>query len=190
MTSRIPAAAAAVLLALTLAACSAAPAARPSSASKPPKPAPSPAASVDPVETSGPEETPGALTCESMISQGTVEALTAAGWTAKPVDFIIGDLNLSDGLLCFWADYSVASDHGQLYGWSRIDAEAAADAQSALIAQGWRREDGPKGVYITEDPQYSMGVDDDGYGSTYLFGDGWVKFSDTKQGLVLISDPA
>ena len=55
-----------------------------------------------------------------------------------------------------------------------------------MIESGWRREDGADGIYITEDPQYAMGTDDDGYGMTYLFGDGWVKFADTRQSLLLI----
>jgi hypothetical protein len=32
-----------------------------------------------------------------------------------------------------------------------------------------------------------MGTDEDGYGMTYLFGDGWVTLSDTKQGLLLVT---
>lgn len=31
-----------------------------------------------------------------------------------------------------------------------------------------------------------METDGEGYGMTYLFGDGWVKVADTKQGLVLV----
>ncbi|WP_435744329.1 hypothetical protein [Microbacterium sp. PMB16] len=148
--------------------------------------APKPASSAEPVSTPTPTTPDAAISCESMISAGTVEALTAAGWTAKPKEFVVGDVELTEGLLCFWADYSVGSDHGQLYGWSKITEDDASRAQSALLAGGWRREDGPEGTYFTEDPQYSMGTDDDGYGMTYLFGDGWVKLADTKQGLVLI----
>ena len=117
---------------------------------------------------------------------GTVDALSAAGWTAQQKDFVIGDVALPEGMLCFWGDYNVGSDHGQLYGWSKISSEDAVQAQSALLAAGWTREDGPEGTYITEDPQFSMGIDEDGYGMTYLFNDGWVKLADTRQGLVLI----
>lgn len=147
-----------------------------------------PQASVEPAATPDPEPTSAALTCESMISSGTVAALTEAGWTAETKDFVIGDTTIpeDEGLLCFWGDYAVASDHGQLYGWAELSAGAASDAQTSLLAAGWHREDGPEGVYITEDPQYAMGTDDDGYGMTYLFGDGWVKLADTKQGLLLI----
>lgn len=121
-----------------------------------------------------------------MISPGTVEALTDAGWTAKPKEFVVGDVELTDGLLCFWADYSVGSDHGQLYGWAEITAEQAEKAQEALAAGGWRREESAEGTYVTEDPQYAMGTDEEGYGMTYLFDDGWVKLADTKQSLILI----
>jgi hypothetical protein len=184
MSRRILASTAAGLFALTVltgcAAPSTPPAATPSS-STPPTPA-----AVEPVTTPEPSATPAEISCESMISAGTVDALSDAGWTAEPKEFVIGDVELTEGMLCFWGDYSVGSDHGQLYGWSPITAENAAKAQTALVAGGWRREEGPSGVYFTEDPQYSMGTDDDGYGMTYLFGDGWVKLADTKQGLVLI----
>jgi hypothetical protein len=144
-----------------------------------PVPTPKPASSREP-------ESPGELTCESMISAGTVSALTDTGWTAQPKEFVVGGVEATDGLLCFWADYSVASDHGQLYGWAALSTEDAERAQSGLLAEGWKREDGSDGVYFTEDPQYAMGLDDDGYGMTYLFGDGWVRFADTRQGLILI----
>lgn len=148
--------------------------------------APAPEPSVEPVSSPEPTASESVLSCESMISVGTVDALSDAGWTAQSKEFVIGDVELTDGLLCFWGDYSVGSDHGQLYGWSAITVEDAARAQSALVEGGWRREDDPEGVIFTEDPQYSMGTDDEGYGMTYLFGDGWVKLADTKQGLVLI----
>lgn len=149
---------------------------------------PAPQTSVEPATTPEPEPTPGALSCESMISPGTVAALSEAGWTAETKDFVIGDTTIPEeaGLLCFWGDYSVGSDHGQLYGWAELSASAASDAQTSLLAAGWHREDGSEGVYITEDPQYAMGTDDDGYGMTYLFGDGWLKLADTRQGLILI----
>ncbi|MBT2485622.1 MULTISPECIES: hypothetical protein [unclassified Microbacterium] len=152
-------------------------------------PTTAPHASATPTPGSDPgasAETEGPITCETMISPGTVEALTDAGWTAKPKEFVVGDVELTEGLLCFWADYSVGSDHGQLYGWAEITAEQAEKAQEALAAGGWRREESPEGVYFTEDPQYAMGTDDEGYGMTYLFNDGWVKLADTKQSLILI----
>lgn len=185
MIPRITSATAGALLllaALTACAGPAAPAPSPTAAAS----TPTPQATAAPIDTPATEEPDAEISCESMISPGTVEALTTAGWTAKPKDFVIGDVTLTEGLLCFWADYAVGSDHGQLYGWSAITPEDAASAQAALLASGWTREDGPEGTYITEDPQFSMGTDEDGYGMTYLFHDGWVKLADTRQGLVLI----
>ncbi|MGA7146930.1 MAG: hypothetical protein WBX17_00370, partial [Microbacterium sp.] len=74
--------------------------------------------------------------------------------------------------------------------WAPIVADAAVDAQADLVDQGWLREEAPNGVYITEAKETTIAVDADGYGMTYLFGDGWVKLADTKQGLLLIEWPA
>lgn len=170
-----------LLVALTACAAPSDPAASPApAASASTEPTEQPVASPEPAESDDP------LTCETMISKGTVEALTDAGWTAKATEFRIGEVELTAGLLCFWGDYTVGSDHGQLYGWSEITADDARKAQATLLDGGWTREDGPAGTYFTEDPQYSMGTDDEGYGMTYLFNDGWVKLADTKQSLLLI----
>ncbi|MFE6733909.1 hypothetical protein [Microbacterium sp. NPDC057650] len=185
MNPRIPLAATGILaLALAITACA------PS-----PEPAPTKSAAEKPVETPvataaaeepEPAPTKGAdPTCETIISEGTVKGLEDQGWTAESADFTIGELVLDGGILCSWADYSTASDHGQQYGWAPIDAQTASKAQSTLISEGWQRVDGEDGV-ITEDPKYAFATDDDGYGLTYQFGDGWVKYADTKQGLVLI----
>ena len=56
-------------------------------------------------------------------------------------------------------------------------------------SQGWLRESGADGVYVTESPETTIAADENGYGMTYLFGDGWVMLADTKQGLVLIEWP-
>ncbi|WP_091033467.1 hypothetical protein [Microbacterium oxydans] len=184
MTPRImTAAAGSLLLLVTLTACGAPadPPASPTSNAVAPSPAPSP----EPVNSSVPEA-PAELTCESMISAGTVSVFTDMGWTAQSKEFVVGGVELTDGLLCFWADYSVASDHGQLYGWAALSTEEATQAQEGLLAEGWKREAGADGVYVTEDPRYAMGLDEDGYGMTYLFGDGWVRFADTRQGLILV----
>lgn len=186
MSPRIPLVATGILLLGALTACvgpaETGPSPTPSAASSAPQ------ASAEPAATPDPSATPATLTCEGMISPGTVAALTDAGWTAETKDFVIGDVTIPEdaGLLCFWADYDIASDHGQLYGWAAMSAAEATEAQQALLASGWRREDTASGIMLTEDPQFSMGTDDDGYGMTYLFGDGWVKFADTKQGLILI----
>jgi hypothetical protein len=185
MNPRTPVAAlAGLLLAVALTACAGAPQAEPKPADTAAETTPEP--TVQPVETEAPETTEGELACDTIVTEGTVEALTAIGWTPKRQDFVIGDIALPDGMLCFWADYTVASDHGQLYGWAEISADDAAAAQASLLESGWLRENGPEGSYFTEDPQFSLGTDDEGYGMTYLFGDGWVKLSDTKQGLILI----
>jgi hypothetical protein len=174
----------ALFVTLALTSCSGTPDAGDSPAPQKPKPSSQP--STPPPATDAPAAPPVEPTCETIVSTGTVQVLTDAGWTFEEKDFVIGDVTLSDGLLCFWADYEVASDHGQLYGWSEISPADATRAQSSLLAEGWTREDGPEGIYLTENPQFAMGVDEDGYGMTYLFGDGWVKFADTRQGLLLI----
>ncbi|MDH5132693.1 MULTISPECIES: hypothetical protein [unclassified Microbacterium] len=152
--------------------------------------APDPSPSQEPTSAAGDAAaTPAAtdeLTCESMISEGTVAALTEAGWTAEPREFRVGGVELSEGLLCFWADFTVPSDHGQMYGWSALSPADAERAREGLEDEGWRSEESAQGVYVTEDPQYAMSTDEDGYGMTYLFGDGWVKVADTKQGLLLV----
>ena len=184
MRPRTTSAAAGVLLLLAaLTACSA-PATPGASAA--PSSSPRAESSAEPATTPTASPADAPISCEAMISAGTVQALTDAGWSAQPTPFVIGEVELTTGLLCFWADYTVGSDHGQLYGWSEISAEDAAEAQSSLLSSGWTREDGTEGTYFTEDPRFAMGTDDDGYGMTYLFHDGWVKLADTKQSLLLI----
>lgn len=183
MNPRIPAALTGLLLIAALTACSGAPAADPTPTPDATTPAAEPP--VEPVATQEPVDTE-APTCETIITAGTVDALTEIGWTPERKDFVIGDVALPDGMLCFWADYSVATDHGQLYGWAAISADEATKAQTSLLASGWIRENAPEGSYFTEDPRFSLSVDEQGYGMTYLFGDGWVKLSDTKQGLILV----
>ena len=176
----------ALFLVLALSGCSSAPTAVATPTQSPTEAAAEP--TTEPASTPAPEPTTTATppTCETMISPGTVDALTEAGWTAGIKEFYVGGVKLSDGLLCFWADYTVASDHGQLFGWSEISAPDAAKAQAALLADGWKREDSPEGMYITQDARHALGTDEEGYGMTYLFGDGWVKLADTKQSLILI----
>lgn len=144
--------------------------------------------SVAPV-TPVPDAPAAAPTCETLISKTTVDALTAEGWTVEKRDFTIAGDVISGGMQCFWADFSVASDHGQLYGWAPLTEDRANTAIDRLIAEGWLREDSDRGIYVTVDPKFAFATDEDGYGMTYLFGDGWVTLSDTKQGLVLIEAP-
>lgn len=142
---------------------------------------------VDKEESPAPATPDAAPSCETIISDSAVKGFADVGWTFEQEPFAIGDLELTTGVLCFWADYSVASDHGQLFGWSTITADQSSKAQRTLLSEGWKREDGSEGVYITENPDFSMGTDENGYGMTYLFGDGWVEVADTKQSLAMIS---
>jgi hypothetical protein len=48
-------------------------------------------------------------------------------------------------------------------------------------------EEVPEGLIVTESADTTVATDDQGYGLTYLFGDGWVKHADTKQGLLLVT---
>ncbi len=129
-------------------------------------------------------------TCETLIGADVVADFESIGWTAQAEKLYIGERALDDGLQCVWADFEgPAGDHLQMFGWGEVSADEAADSQAWLVSQGWIREDSDLGVYITTPKGTAIVVDDDGYGMTYLFGDGWVKFADTKQGLLLIEWP-
>lgn len=189
ITPRLRFAAVAATLAVTAlvaSACAAEPqpADTPSSAPTPAETAPAPDAEPAPTE---PAPGPGDPTCDTIIPESTVADFESLGWTYKADVFYVGELELSDGLQCVWADFDApASDHLQLFGWAPITAADADTAQDSLVSQGWVREEGPEGVYITENPNTTIAVDDEGYGMTYLFADGWVKLADTKQGLLLV----
>ncbi len=129
-------------------------------------------------------------TCDTIVSPSLVEKLTGLGWTAKEDVFSAGDTALEGGIQCTWADFDGhASDNLLVYGWAPIDETAARALQSELVSQGWVREDDGGSVYITESPEFASSVDENGYGTTYQFGDGWVKIARTKQGLLLIDWP-
>jgi hypothetical protein len=138
-------------------------------------------------ETPAPTPSRGPLSCDTLITADTVAALKKQGWVAQQRDFSFGPNVVAGGLECLWADPSTTSDHGLLYGWAPISASDAAAREAQLVSSGWVREDSDRGVYITADPRTTLSTDDQGYGMTYLFGDGWVTVSDTKQGLVLIT---
>ena len=138
-----------------------------------------------PTPTSAPTE----VSCESIISTDTAAQLAAQGWTAKESPLVVGTTTVSDGLSCMWADFAVPSGALLIFGWGPIDDADAVAAQNELLAQGWMREEGTEGTYITEDPMQAPTTDVDGYGMTYLFGDGWGTVADTKQGLLLINRP-
>ncbi len=171
-----------VIAIATIAGCTEpAPAASPSQSAAPPA-----ASSAPPPDAEG---TPPDPTCESILSSALVETFAEIGWTTQVDPFVLGDQEL-DGMLCKWANFEQPNaNEVQIYGWARIDAAEAAEATSLLENQGWIREETAEGVLVTEDPDFAMIVDDDGYGMTYLFGDGWVIVADTRQNLVLVNRP-
>lgn len=164
----------------------------------PATPGAQPTDAVEPTAPSspGPEETVGAVdpqdvTCEMLLEPELVEDLTSRDWTPREDPFYIGDIQLLDGTACTWGDFTAESgDNLLLFAWSPITADERTTAIAALQAEGWTTEEGSEGMYVTEDPAEAIAVDDEGYGMTYLFGDGWVTLSDTKQGLVLIQRPS
>ncbi|MGZ0710555.1 hypothetical protein ACWPKO_19685 (plasmid) [Coraliomargarita sp. W4R53] len=138
-------------------------------------------------ETAAPLEVP---TCDNLIAEGVAADFTELGWSAKTETFYLGNIAITDGVQCVWADYveGELSDQLQIFGGALITAEDAAADQAALEAEGWVREESAEGVYITENPETAF-APVDGYGITYFFGDGYVQLSDTKQGLLLIDWP-
>lgn len=180
---------AALTLGLALAACSADPAPEPTPSSEPTTSETKPTPSPEPVETEPVEEPAADPTCETIIGPNTIKIFEEHGWTYEEDEFRIGADIVEGGLHCVWGDYTVASDHVQVFGWAPIDASDSASAQQSLIADGWIRADADGRTYITEDPQFSIALDEAGFGMTYEFGDGWVTLADTKQSLVLIKKP-
>lgn len=191
MRTRYPLAVGVLLTSLLLASCGAEAAQSQTSQTPQAPPAAEPAAPSPTTVAADPEEEPtpqpeAELTCETIVSDGTVEALTSQGWTSVQEKFYIGETVVEDGLMCMWADFTTASDHGQMYAWGAIDDATADTAMAGLTRDGWLRSTQDERTYFTEDPAYAIATDADGFGMTYEFGDGWVKFADTKQGLLLI----
>lgn len=182
-----PAAVVALALSLTaLAACST-PNAPETTPTTPPPPT---AVPTSPAPTpSGDAADPGEPSCETIIPAATVADFEKVGWTAQADVFRIGGTEVAGGIQCTWGDYSVATDHVQIFGWAPIGRAQAEEAQSELLRTGWRREEGEGGFYVTESPETAIAPDEDGYGLTYFFGDGWVTLADTKQTLVLVEWP-
>ena len=179
--------AAALLATTTLAACS-------GQAEPEQTPTPDPVVTA-PVEAPSTEPEPDpepvarelvAPTCEEMLYTDTLARFAADGWTADEDDFRVGPTVIDGGIVCFWADEEDVADEGQLFGWAPIEESAARSAQDYLVREGWQRITAPDGVYITENPDNAFIVDDDGYGMTYFFGDGWALLADVRQNLALI----
>ncbi|GAA2587309.1 hypothetical protein [Microbacterium binotii] len=187
MTRRIRTSLGSALLvvgALSLAACSNPAAPEPVASTPAPE---TDAATPTPVATS--EPTPGTIdkpTCESLLPDDVIADFAKAKWTAKEDVFRVGSLTFPDGIQCVWGDYSVASDHVQVFGWAPASDTEAQTARSELLASGWKSIGDE---YITENPSNVLNPDSDGYGMTYQFGDGWITLADTKQGLLLVERP-
>src|SRR5690606_5168521 len=159
MKNRTSLAVGVLLAALTITACSGTPPApdpTPTSDSPPQTPQATVTTNPSPVAQT-PRATAGEpLTCDTMISAGTVDALTSQGWTFKEQPLTIGETVIDGGLRCDWADYTTASDHGQMYGWGPISEQVARTAQSALERDGWLRSREDGSTYLTEDPSYAI----------------------------------
>lgn len=155
----------------------------------------SPGASATPRATAGTSRptpsstTVAAPTCLTLLDARTVKAFQSSGWQSRQDPFRLGSTEVPGGLECTWGDFSIPSDNVQVFGWAPLGESAAQAAQRALLEQGWHRLDQGGRTYFTEDPANSMHLDADGFGFTYQFGDGWVKASDTKQGLLLVAWP-
>lgn len=128
-------------------------------------------------------------TCENIIPQATADDFTSIGWVTQQEPFRIGAIALDDGIQCKWGDQKIASDRVQIFGWAPIDEATATTAQKELVASGWKVEVDDDGTYVTENPEWLGGRGVDGYGLTYLFGDGFVKLADTRQSLILVDAP-
>ncbi|MGN7967876.1 hypothetical protein [Microbacterium sp. 22296] len=128
-------------------------------------------------------------TCENIIPQATADDFTSIGWVTQQEPFRIGAIALEEGIQCKWGDQKIASDRVQIFGWAPIDEATAATAQKELVASGWKVEVDDDGTYVTENPEWLGGRGVDGYGLTYLFGDGFVKLADTRQSLILVDAP-
>lgn len=189
MNSRVSLAAlTALALGVVLAGCS---------AEQPPAPSPStpsptssaPDPSPSPAETEAAAEPAVDPTCETIIDASTIEIFDQHDWTYKEREFRLNGEVIEGGLECVWGDYTVASDHVQVFGWAPLNASESSSMQEELLSEGWARIDEGDHLYITEDSAHSIALDEDGFGMTYEFGDGWVTLADTKQGLVLITRP-
>lgn len=128
--------------------------------------------------------------CDTIIPASTVEDFESVGWTVRAETFRVGEIEIPDGIQCIWGDFTTATDHVQIFGWAPISEQEAAEARDQLEAMKWRVEETPEGIIVTESAETTVATDAEGYGLTYLFGDGWVKYADTKQGLLLVVWPS
>ena len=160
--------------------------------------APDSSKAPDPVATS-PTPTPdaepteaavGDPTCETIIPASIVADFESVGWTVRAEPFRAGEIEIPEGVQCVWGDFSTATDHVQIFGWAPISEDDATEVEDHLVEVGWRVEESSEGTIVTESAETTVATDDEGYGLTYLFGEGWVKYADTKQGLILVVWPS
>lgn len=129
-------------------------------------------------------------TCEGLLSASVVSDFEGLNWTPREEPLRVGERIVDGGIICYWADYDgPGTDNIQAYGWAPLGEHTDGELQRTLAVEGWIREEGPEGTYLTEDPSMALQTDADGYGMTYLFTDTAILVSDTKQGLVLIEWP-
>ncbi|WP_456285324.1 hypothetical protein M1D46_08825 [Microbacterium sp. JZ70] len=130
----------------------------------------------------------GAPTCETIIAPALVDQFAELGWTARTDPFYVGPTEVPGGVSCTWGDFEAgATDVVQMYGWAPVEADVSAELQGYLADQGWKREEADGVVYLTESMPSAEWADEQGYGMTYAFGDGWVALADTKSGLAVIT---
>ncbi|ALJ20028.1 hypothetical protein [Microbacterium sp. No. 7] len=147
----------------------------------------SPSAGAGPDATTDPGVDPTLpLDCTTLVTPATVGQLEEAGLSAREDPFYIGETELTDGIQCIWADFTAPSGNILLFAWAPVDDQLAQTLQDNLVALGMERDDAPEGVYLTDDPENAPVVDAEGFGFTYLFGDGWVIAADTRANLALI----
>lgn len=143
----------------------------------------SPSAAPEPTETTA---TVAPATCENIISPSALESFKTEGWSAEDEPFTVAAVTLADGISCTWTNAQQAGGAILVFGWSPITAEQTAQAEQSLEADGWTAEPTDEGLMVTIDPNMAITVDDEGFGETYLFGDGWVIMAGTKQNLILV----
>lgn len=139
--------------------------------------------------SAAPTEAATVLSCESLIRPALVKAFAETGFVSERSDFTLIDKTIKNGIMCLWVDREGEESTAQFFGWAPLSEEQIAHAQKQLLDTGWTKEEGRGGVYFTEDPEFALVTDDDGYGTTYFFRDGWVRMADTKQNLLVFDWP-
>ncbi len=125
-------------------------------------------------------------TCENIIGSASYDELDSSGWQYDQQPFTAGTMEIPDGISCTWTNPGEPGGNILMFGWAPVTTEEAERAQDALESEGYTSEDGDDGVYLTENPDFALTVDENGYGMTYFFGDGYVQFADVKQGLAVV----